>query len=47
MTESEEFMKGYSKIALSSRVHLEKAHSFYRALGYREYKRSVFFEKKL
>jgi GNAT superfamily N-acetyltransferase len=38
--------RGFPKVALSSRVHLEGAHRFYRSLGYEVYKQAYFFSKK-
>jgi GNAT superfamily N-acetyltransferase len=39
--------QGFPKVALSSRSQLTGAHAFYEELGYTEYKRSIFFSKKV
>ncbi len=38
---------GYSKIMLSSRVHLTNAHRFYEGLGYTVARQSFFYQKEL
>lgn len=39
--------QGINDIKLHSRVDRERAHNFYRAHGFREFKQSKFFEKEL
>lgn len=39
--------QGIEEIKLHSRVERERAHSFYRKLGFKEFKRSAFFGKEL
>ncbi len=39
--------RGLDRVTLSSRVHLEGAHRFYKALGYEVSRQSYFFGKKL
>ncbi len=49
MAYAEEWAKkrGYHRIMLSSRVHLEQAHAFYKSLGYTLDKQSYFFSRTL
>lgn len=49
MNASEEWARnnGFHEIVLSSRIHLNNAHKFYEGLGYKTYKQSYFFKKKI